>query len=432
MIKVLLNMLVVLTLILSCLVLTAQAQETEQYVISAKAGRVNMVSGSVTHQQKDKAEWQSLAAKKNLNSGDVVKTGADGRMEMLLNPGSYLRVAENSQVKLIDNSIENLRFSIVKGSAIIEATGTDGTRLLAEVSTPQTKVVVDRNGLYRINVLPTGTTEVFVSKGRVLIGNDLKTKVGGGKKITIGSGGTEVAKFDKKNQDVFDQWSKQRAEVLIAANRKLSRQTIVSALAGFRRSGAYGYGYAPYFGLWIYDAFLDCYTFFPFYGGWSSPYGRSYARSFGLPWYFYRPDSSYVQIPGGGTPGGGIGGGGTVGSNPMPLPTAPVEGSPGRPPFRKGDPVDPIDPDQRRHSRPFPTTAGESTDRFDRDFGGGRRDSGDRGFDNHDRFGGRPHSEPVYQPSPSYTPPPSPPPPPPSSPVERPEPMHRKSDPREP
>ena len=41
-------------------------------------------------------------------NGDAVRTGLDGRVEMLLNPGSYMRVGENSEFELADNSLNNL------------------------------------------------------------------------------------------------------------------------------------------------------------------------------------------------------------------------------------------------------------------------------------------------------------------------------------
>ena len=73
---------------------TAEAQQRERFVISAKAGGINAVSGRTGVQSQGSSEWELLTIKDNLEAGDVVKTGIDGRVEMLLNPGSYLRVAE--------------------------------------------------------------------------------------------------------------------------------------------------------------------------------------------------------------------------------------------------------------------------------------------------------------------------------------------------
>src|SRR5713226_9232782 len=61
------------------------AQNREKYVISAKAGAVKS---------------QLLTAQEDLTAGDLVTTGAASDVEVLLNPGSYLRVAENSTFEL--------------------------------------------------------------------------------------------------------------------------------------------------------------------------------------------------------------------------------------------------------------------------------------------------------------------------------------------
>ena len=103
--------------------LVLNAQNREKFVISAKAGGVNAVSGRAEVRPFRGADWALLNITDDLKAGDLVKTGKDGRVEMLLNPGSYLRVGENSEFELTDNSLENLEVRLIRGTAIIEATG---------------------------------------------------------------------------------------------------------------------------------------------------------------------------------------------------------------------------------------------------------------------------------------------------------------------
>ena len=255
----------------------------EHYLISAKAGRVNAVFG-VAEYQRD-GRWQMLSARFALDSGDVIRTRDDGRVEMLLNPGSYLRMSGGSELELSNASLDDLRIKIQRGSVIIEITGASGARLRLHATTPQSEIVIDRNGLYRIDVAADGQTEVAVHKGKVLV-NGVEVKDG----RKLASGMAAPVKFDKKQRDSFDLWSRERAELLAQANRRLSERTINMAFWSFRGSGAWGYGRAPYFGLWIYDRGLDCYTFLPFYSSWSSPYGIGYRNGFGIPWYYARPE----------------------------------------------------------------------------------------------------------------------------------------------
>src|SRR5207244_12689570 len=119
---------VTVALILSAAVFS-KAQNREKFVISAKAGGVNAISGRTEVRSKHGGEWQLLSITDNLKTGDVVKTGVDGRLEMLLNPGSYLRVGENSEFELKNDSLDGLEVRLNQGTAIVEATGANGIEL---------------------------------------------------------------------------------------------------------------------------------------------------------------------------------------------------------------------------------------------------------------------------------------------------------------
>lgn len=276
----------VVTLAMFCMAATVvtKAQNREQYVISAKAGVVNLASGDVSVKRRGASRQASLAPQDALENSDVVTTGASGRVEVLLLPGSYLRAGENSEFELVDTALDSLRVKLVRGSVVIEATDTDDARALVEVATPQTTVTVDKRGLYRVNALPNGTKEVFVRKGRALVTDAVAgtIKVEGGKWITVGGGQASLAKFDKNlDRDAFDVWSGQRAETLAAANKRLSNRALASSYNTYRR-GRLGFTSRRSSGLWVYDPFFRGNTFLPFYYGLSSPYGHGYSHGFGF------------------------------------------------------------------------------------------------------------------------------------------------------
>ena len=266
-------------------VVTKAQNRDQQYVISVKAGVVNLASGEVAVRRRGASrQEESLAPQDALRNGDAVLTGAAGRVEVLLLPGSYLRAGENSEFEFVDTAPDSLRVKLVRGSAVIEAAGTDDARSLVEVGTPQTTVTIDKRGLYRVNALPNGTTEVFVRKGRALVTDAIAgaIKVEGGKWITVGGGPATVSKFDRKlDRDAFDVWSGQRAETLAAANKRLSDRALASSYNTYRRSGP-GFMSRRSSGLWIYDPFFGGHTFLPFYYGLSSSYGHSYSHGFGF------------------------------------------------------------------------------------------------------------------------------------------------------
>ena len=135
---------VFVTALVLALPLITFTQNREKFVISAKAGGVNAVTGRASMLPHGNGEWQQLTIKEDLEAGDLVKTGVDGRVEMLLNPGSYLRVGENSEFELSDNSLENLELRVITGTAIVEVTGADDEELFIGITTPHTRMSIVR------------------------------------------------------------------------------------------------------------------------------------------------------------------------------------------------------------------------------------------------------------------------------------------------
>jgi hypothetical protein len=267
----------------------SESQNREKFVISARAGGVNAVTGRATMRAHGNSEWQLLTIKEDLETGDAVRTDRDGRVEMLLNPGSYMRVGENSEFELADNSLSNLEVRLVKGTAIVEVTGADDEELFIGITTPHARMSIVRRGLYRVSVVPGNTTELIVRKGRVML-EDSHTKVKGGNKVIFSNSTFSVAKLEKADKDdteALNVWSKERAQTLAKANSRISGQTL-SAFAsrlGEGWSNPYRWGRS---GLWFFNNDIGCYTLLPLRYGWGSPYGRSYSRFFG-----YWPGSNY-------------------------------------------------------------------------------------------------------------------------------------------
>ena len=96
--------------------------EMNKYVISAKAGVVNLIVGEASVMRaRPFAIPEMLISGDELQNGDTVETGPDGRAEILLNPGCYLRLGQQSEfVFLFDNFVSD-KLKLVKGSAVLEA-----------------------------------------------------------------------------------------------------------------------------------------------------------------------------------------------------------------------------------------------------------------------------------------------------------------------
>lgn len=236
--------------------------QTEQiYLISSQAGGVSQVEGDVNVKRADSQSAQALAKGDTLRERDRVLTGADGRAEILLNPGSYLRVGDHAEVELTGTALDALKIQITKGSVIVEANtigGKNGASI--SIATGQAVVQLEKAGLYRINA--TGdVTEVLVWEGSARVGSQI---VKSGRRLTIGASISiaVVTRFDRSSLDSFDLWSAGRADELAKLNDRLRRTDLQTALA------SNSWNYDSYFsnGYWVFDRRTRTWCYVPYYG----------------------------------------------------------------------------------------------------------------------------------------------------------------------
>jgi hypothetical protein len=274
----------------------ASAQQTERerraanaagsiYVISAKAGGVNFVEGKVAIARKD-AKSGYLIKGDELEIGDKVSTTADGKAEILLNPGSYVRLAENTDFEFVTTALENLKVKINRGSAIFEVIADDEFRV--SVTTPNADFYVVKSGVYRIDVLSDGTGKIEVWKGLAEIGDGKSAPLKKGQTATVKGNQTAIAKFDRDDKDALEMWSRERARELAKINSKLNRADLRNSLL----SSSNQWNIYNSYGLWVSDPRSRGFCFLPFGYGWSSPYGYWFGRDIWdmqLPWIYYYP-----------------------------------------------------------------------------------------------------------------------------------------------
>lgn len=249
--------------------LTAMAQS----VLSAKAGVVHYLDGEATIND------QALDIKPNkfpdLKNGEVLRT-TEGRVELLLAPGSFLRMGENSAVKMESNSVLATRIALLEGTALLEVAelGKDSS---LQVQMGTSTVTVRKAGLYRLEMTP-GAVKVYDGEVAVNTNNEL-IKLGSGNQLTL-SGNPQVAKFDKKALvDELYQWADQRAATIALANLH-SANTVANGLTSSRQSlRASG---------WIYNTFYGMMTYVPYGNGIFSPFGYNYFNPY-MAYQIYNP-----------------------------------------------------------------------------------------------------------------------------------------------
>lgn len=259
----------------------------DKYLISAKAGGVNFVQGAVGV-VRTAGKSGLLLKGDRLEIGDRISTGADGKAEVLLNPGSYLRLGANSAFEFTTTSLDDLQIRLDSGSAIFEVFATED--FTVTVNTPKTKLTLIDSGIYRIDVEQGGIGKVAVWKGKARIGDDETAIVKSGREGVIGGSGLAVAKFDRDDKDDLEIWSKVRAKELAKVTAGLQNTNMRTAL--MRSFLGRQWNMYNSFGLWVYDPFRRNHCFLPFGWGWNSPYGYGFGNNIGyynLPWVVYTP-----------------------------------------------------------------------------------------------------------------------------------------------
>src|SRR5262245_52912637 len=83
-----------------------------QQAISARSGMIHYVEGDVAID--GTAIHPKFAEFPEVKNNEVLST-QEGRVEVLLTPGVFLRLAENSSVRMVSNSLTDTRIAVVSG-----------------------------------------------------------------------------------------------------------------------------------------------------------------------------------------------------------------------------------------------------------------------------------------------------------------------------
>ncbi|MFZ1700544.1 MAG: FecR domain-containing protein [Pyrinomonadaceae bacterium] len=262
----------------------------DKYLISASAGHVNYTEGSVAVIRADTRGTMLIKGDK-LGAGERVSTDAKGRAEVLLNPGSYLRLGENSEFEFITTDLDDLRLKLHRGSAIFEVFATNEFRV--SIFTPKGRVTVVNSGVYRIDLNKDGSGLLSVTEGQAVVGEKSIAVVKDGFTATLSGGKAKLARFDRDQRDDFAEWSRARSKDLGKMASKLKNSNMRTTLIDTFYSGMWGS--QNHFGVWAFNPYTGSWCFLPYYSGWRSPYGWGYGSYFS--WYHLPPSVAPTILP---------------------------------------------------------------------------------------------------------------------------------------
>ena len=265
----------------ACLTLLAAAllavPAIGQSVISTRSGVVYYFDGSV-YLENQPLESQ-VGRFPSVPQGAELRT-AQGHAEVELTPGVFLRMGDNSSIRMLSNDLANTRVELDAGSAVVDSSQ-------AELSSGTAVTLVFRDwqvhasqaGVYRVDSNPSrvwvlkGEAEVTGAKGQ-------PARVGEGMDMPLAAA-LRPEQSTAEPADNLSDWSSGRSDSIVADN-SITQQ--IDADPATQTSGLEGgFSYFPFLGVPVMGM-----------GTYSSPYGSVFPAQPGfysmyLPGYTYAP-----------------------------------------------------------------------------------------------------------------------------------------------
>jgi len=248
----------------------------QAYTISAKPGAVNYVEGNVLL---DGQPLLSSGLKSIfLNAGSLLET-RDGKAEVLLTPGVFLRVGDNSQVRMLKPSLIGTQIAIESGESMLEVDEYIRDSHLA-VTCRGALIEIEKTGLYRFDADGEPSVAVIDGKAQVSFG-EKHENIGKGHEALL-SEALKTRKFNKDREDELYAWSNIRAQYNASLSYQAARSVSNSSFGG-----GYG-GYNGFYGSgWLWNSGFNSWLWMPGNAAFFSPFG----------WGFYGPGAvAYAPV----------------------------------------------------------------------------------------------------------------------------------------
>jgi hypothetical protein len=207
-----------------------------QSVISVYSGVIHLSEGSVFLD--NRPVEQKPGRFEEIKPGSELRL-EDGRAEVLLTPGVFLRLGGGSAVRMVSNVLADTRVDLLHGPAIIDAAEPSPQTSVTVIS-GDAQIRVRKAGRYRFNSNPL---ELRVSDG------DAEVTIGSGKPFAVNSGhlldlASGTLTRNGPLGDDLDNWDRDRSEAIARGNLAGSQTPELASYVDTIPSypGSYGVG----------------------------------------------------------------------------------------------------------------------------------------------------------------------------------------------
>ncbi|MFA5353448.1 MAG: FecR family protein [Thermodesulfovibrionales bacterium] len=274
------------------------------YAFSAAPGtmRISLIEGDVQIKTSESEDWGLASINGPVEEGDEIWVPDDGRIELQMSTGTYIRLDRNSSLQILSMENASSQFYLSQGKAYIFYEATAGG--VIQVDTPDASTRAFDPAIFRVD-LSGQYTDVAVYKGYVEAENTVGTTgINAEEMLTLGQD-TDGEVGPMGLPDEWEDWNKARNDDLYATDGEGSRylpDELRTYSPDFDRYGRwvddpeYGYvwtptvavgaNWAPYrHGRWVWRGGEYVWIGFEPWGWAPYHYGRwTFARRFGWCW----------------------------------------------------------------------------------------------------------------------------------------------------
>jgi hypothetical protein len=268
-----------------------------QSVTSAHSGTLHYFEGDVSI---DGVSVHAAVGKfPEIKEQGVLRTGK-GRAEVLLTPGVFLRIGENSAIKMLDNRLVSTRVEILEGNAVVES----DDPMMSLKQSPVALIYKD----YEIRMVKHGLIEISSEPAQVKVFEGQAQVVAADNHVVVKDGhllpfsaALNTEKFNDRVGDDLFLWARDRSQNLSVASMSSAR----SLNSG---NSAYSYGSSTpgnWNGGWYFNPYFNMFTFVPVGGTFFNSWGYGFFSPATI--YNYYEPSGYWYGGGGPRAGSSIG-----------------------------------------------------------------------------------------------------------------------------
>jgi len=258
---------------------SASAQE----IVSARAGLIHHMEGTILIDGKEVVQVGDQFV--SMKQGQTLAT-EQGRGEVLLNAGTYLRMGEASSFKLDSADLENTRLTLLSGTVLIEVADLPKD-VSATLDILGSHVALRKRGLYEFTAEKPGNVRVYDGEISLTSEGATPIKITKGREIAFNALSSGPGKFDEKLTSSLYNWGSHRAIYIAQVNQSAAQAAYAGGLnSALIPLGSLGtMGMLGYRGMWVFNPLFGMYTYLPMRGYGYSPFGIA----------ILSPQTAYVQ-----------------------------------------------------------------------------------------------------------------------------------------